>query len=534
MGAAGVVGKEMIETGSRSAPLMETADLFVASRMRRVATSFSLILLLSALTVLPGVADAQSVDEGLRLYKDGQYADATFAFYDVLLHDANPDYRDQAEIYLAESLFAQELYIPALFYFTDIFALGKSNRYYLNAIEGLLKVREVLHDSLFVPNLINDHLDAEGFGRLDPQEIARVNFMVGELLFRTGQNRDARSFLEFVPPDSQLYAKSRFLLGVLEIREGRGDDALAHFRAVIDFVPAPATGAPVDPELSRVRSMALVAAGRASYGLGRYPQSSEYYEQVPRFSDHWFEAIYESAWSYYKDEDYGRALGQLQSATSPYFAKRHIPEAYVISGNTYFGNCQWDRVRRSVATYKSLYEPMLSQADAYLESVEPTEVYRDIVNDGSGAFSLELARDVRRSRRFRDFHHMLRHMYWEREAISGASGWAGTRLADDLLSIVDRHIEEVEPAVGLWSHKQLKQRRDALRVYQSQIDILDFEVADAETRWLEQGREILKGRRARLPRPAIPNDQWQHWGFVKEYWQGELGYYHHSIRSECE
>ena len=59
-------------------------------------------------------------------------------------------------------------------------------------------------------------------------------------------------------------------------------------------------------------------------------------------------------------------------------------------------------------------------------------------------------------------------------------------------------------------------------------------VTDAEAEWLAQGREILKGRRRRLPRPEIPTDQWQHWNFDGEYWKGELGYFHHSIRSECE
>ena len=72
-----------------------------------------------------------------------------------------------------------------------------------------------------------------------------------------------------------------------------------------------------------------------------------------------------------------------------------------------------------------------------------------------------------------------------------------------------------------------------LRNFEAQINILDFEVADAERQWLEQGKEILKGRRARLPRPDIPNDQWQHWSFDREYWKDELGFIQHSLRSEC-
>jgi hypothetical protein len=73
-----------------------------------------------------------------------------------------------------------------------------------------------------------------------------------------------------------------------------------------------------------------------------------------------------------------------------------------------------------------------------------------------------------------------------------------------------------------------------LQNFQSQVELLDFEVTDAEAEWLAQGREILKGRRRRLPRPDIPNDQWQHWNFDGEYWKGELGFFQHSIRSECE
>ena len=72
------------------------------------------------------------------------------------------------------------------------------------------------------------------------------------------------------------------------------------------------------------------------------------------------------------------------------------------------------------------------------------------------------------------------------------------------------------------------------KIIQNQMDTLDLELSIAETSWLDERREISKGWRARLPRPDIPNDQWQHWEFHKEYWKGELGYYHHAIGNECD
>ena len=490
-----------------------------------------LVSLVGALFLFGSAAQAQSLDEGLQRYKSKDYQDAAFAFYEVLQNDPNPDNRDKAEVYLAEALFKLKLYIPALFYYTDIFKVGRTNRYYLNAVEGLLRVQEALHDWVLVPSLVNENLDPEGFLHLTHEKIARVNYMIGQLSYTQGKNEDARAFLEYVPPESSYHAKARYLLGLLEIRTGNGEAALLHFQAVLDIVPI---DSPSGDQLD-VRGLAQLGLGRVAYGLGRYAESGNHYAAVPHFSRHWFTAMYESAWSHYKQDNYGKALGELHSVTSPYFAKRHVPEAYVIQGTTYFINCQWDRVRRAVEQYKSSYEPMLSELKGYLaQSREPTQYYRDVVGGGKGKFSVEFAREVRRSKRFLDYHFMLKHIAWEQEEVTTNSVWRGTRLAEDLGAIIMQHLEELEPVIGVWVNRQLVNRQATLQTYQSQIDILDFEVTDAEAEWLAQGREILKGRRRRLPRPEIPTDQWQHWNFDGEYWKGELGYFHHSIRSECE
>ncbi|MFC1609344.1 tetratricopeptide repeat protein [Myxococcota bacterium] len=475
-------------------------------------------------------ARAQSIDEALRLYKKKDYEDAAFVFYDVLQKDANPDHRDQAEIYLAETLRKLDMLVPALFYYTDLFKAGRSNRYYLNAVEGLLRIQQRLHDPLWVPALINELLDPEGFGQLDPDKIAQINYLVGELSFRQRKNQDARAFLEYVPPESPLHPKARYLLGMLDVRADDPEGAQKHFESILDIIDQDES----EPELRRVRNLALLAAGRNAYGLGKFDDATNYYRNVPRFSRQWFTAMYENAWAHFRTEAYGRALGELQSITSPYFSRRFIPEAYVIRGTTYFVSCQWDRVRRSVERYKKIYEPMLGGLKGYLEEGrEPAEFYRDVVAGGGGRFSIEVAREVRRSKRFKDYHFMLSHMTWERDQVDKIDVWRGSRLAEDVSMILDQHRDATEQVVGTWAKRRLAELHAQLNNFQNQVNVLDFEVADAERQWLEQGKEILKGRRARLPRPDIPDDQWQHWSFDREYWKDELGYIQHSLRSEC-
>jgi tetratricopeptide (TPR) repeat protein len=481
-------------------------------------------------TLAAGTASAQNIDEALRLYKKREFTDAALAFYDVLQNDRNPDNRDQAEIYLAETLFKMRFYVPALFYYQDIFKTGRNNRYYLNAVEGLLRTQEELHDPLFIPSLINEYLDPDGFGQLDPEKIHHVNYLIGELSYRGRKNQDAHAFLSYVPPESSFHPKARYVLGLLEVRLGKLPAAEEHFRRILEIIPED-TG---NEELLRVRNLAIIAAARAAYGQGKFDKATELYKQVPRFSDEWFTALYENAWAHFQQRQYGKALGEVQSVTSPYFAKRHVPEAYVIAATAYFVNCQWDRVRREVGRYKRSYEPMLNTLKSYLEEKrQPVAYYQDVVAGGGGKFSVEIARDVRRTRRFLDYHFMLTHMEWETKEIAETKEWKGARLGDDLIEVIRQQRDQLEPAVGRWVKGELVRRQNSLQNFQNQINILDFEVADAERRWLEMGKEVLKGRRARLPRPEIPNDQWQHWNFDHEYWKDELGYIQHSLGDEC-
>jgi tetratricopeptide (TPR) repeat protein len=481
-----------------------------------------------ALLLMTSTAYAQTIEQALELYRGQDYSQAAQAFYDVLRRDPRNDVRDQAEIYLADTLGKMNLLTPALFYYTDVFKAGKTNRYYLNAVEGLLDLGEKLHDPVFVPNIIGQRLDPQSLGQLGEKRIAQVNYIVGELLFRQGKDKQAQTYLEYVGRQTAYYTKALYLLGLIDTRLGEHEQALHRYKTIVNLLSSPTE------DQKEIRALAQLAAARVAYGLGKYSDASKYFAAVPRQSGSWFDAMYENAWARFRNEEYGKSLGELQSVTSPYFSKRHIPEAYVILGTAYFVNCQWDRVRGAVAEYKTTYEPMEQSLRAYLDHKRDNDTYyRDVIAASNG-LPEELARQIRRQKRFKDYYFMLDHMRWEVEQIHSVGAWQGTRLPDDLATIVSDHAQQLQQAAGIFAQSRLKNLALQLQNLSSQIAILDFEVTDGERQWLEQGREILKGRRARLPRPEIPNDQWQHWDLQKEYWKDELGNYQVSMRTECE
>jgi len=481
-----------------------------------------------ALLLVTSTALAQTIEQALELYRGQNYSQAALSFYDVLRRDPRNDVRDQAEIYLADSLEKLNMLTPALFYYTDVFKAGKSNRYYLNAVEGLLDIDEKFHDPVFVPNIIGQHLDPQSFGQLGEKRIAQVNYIVGELLFRQGKDKQAQTYLEYVSRSTAYYPKALYLLGLIDTRLGQHEQALQRYKMLVDLL-----GQPTE-EQKEIKALAELAVARVAYSLGKYSEASQYFALVPRDSESWFDAMYENAWARFRNEEYGKSLGELQSVASPYFAKRHIPEAYVILGTTYFVNCQWDRVRSAVAEYKKTYDPIEQSLKAYLDHKRNNDAYYTDVVASANGLPEELARQIRRQKRFKDYYFMLEHMKWESEQIRHFAGWQGTRLPDDLATIVSDHAQQLQQAAGIFAQSRLKNLSLQMQNFSSQIAILDFEVTDGERQWLEQGREILKGRRARLPRPEIPNDQWQHWDLQKEYWKDELGNYQVTMRTECE
>ncbi len=480
----------------------------------------------------PAQLKAQSVDNALAYYRSGNYEAAALGFYDVFINTINPDNREQAEIYLAESLNKLEIYLPAYYFYAEIFKAGPHHRYYLNAIQGLLAVRTKLRDNFLIPSLINQGYNGQAFSRLPMENINEINYLIGSMTYRQGKYDEAAQFLAAVKSKAGLrFHQARYILALIALQKGDTQRTLELFQAISEELKDKTAE---DWELHRIWQLATLGMGRTLYGSGRYQESVDWYNKIPRFDSMWYEALSESAWAYFQLEDPGHALGQLQSLLTPYFNKHLMPEPRIIQATTYYINCQWDRVRSTLSAFKNEYQPILDNLNTYLNTPQDLSgYYNDVVATGNHKFAPNVAIAVRRSQRFLDFHHLLTHLAWEDEAAKAKSMWTGSQLLRDIHSLILQHQQDLGASIGIWTRSQLEFQRNSLKNLLNQADIIEFEVIDTEKRWLEAGQNIIKGRRARLPRPDIPSDQWQHWNNSSEHWLDELGYYVHSVKSEC-
>ena len=211
------------------------------------------------------VAGAVSLEEAKKLYEKGEYAQAIPAFYALASNTQGAELRGQIHTYLAESLSAMKLHVPALYYFTKVFRRGNKTPYYLQSVSGLLKTQQALKDPVFVPNLLNKNLNPQAFATLKPAEISQINFLVGELFFRQAKLEDARRFLTFVPEGTLYNVRAQVLLGLISAREGKSKEALTFFEQAVTSGKKLGT-----EEGKRLADVARIQSARVTYGQGNY------------------------------------------------------------------------------------------------------------------------------------------------------------------------------------------------------------------------------------------------------------------------
>lgn len=508
----------------------------------RLAALGASALLAFSLFGLGSDAWAQTIDQAIQAYNTDQYEDAAFLFADVIERSDIPDDRVQAEYYLGHALYRAGYLLPAFYFYAEVFNQGPTHPYFLRATEGLLNVGKDLDDDLGVPELINRGY-AQEFQNLSADRLNTINYLIGMLSQRRGNFVEAQDFLKAVTPNAEEYPKAQYLLGIMSLKVARSqgleryDETLAYF-SEIEKRLADAT----DEADKKLYRLALLGKARTYYSQGDYAKSVEYYEKVPRFSDDWYDAMFESGWAYRQNaldqatkegfsREVGKALGMTHSVQSPYFDDRYRAESFVLKATAYFDMCHFDRVRKTLDDFFGVYEPVAEALKPYIEGDQTGAELVDLIVEGDEAFPNEIRLRVASNRRFQAFLAQVQEA--QKEIERAKESFPDGSFKSQLLQLLRDQLDTRVALTGRLVRDQIERESVFLEDFLNQARIIKFETADAERKMLEAGKDITKGPRAKGPRPFVPNATRQYWGFNGEYWIDELGYYQHSIRNEC-
>lgn len=494
----------------------------------------ALTLAVSTLAVAPAQAQDASLQRGLDAFNAGNDELAA----PLLFESQDP----KAQLTLAQSFARRRLPMSALLTYASIVNQGPSHPFQLEAVEGLVEMQALLDEQNLVPNVLAQaYTEAakDQWVKLKPATLARINYLVAAIHQRRAQFEQARALLEAVPADSRVYAKSRYLLGVVLAdprfpgRPGEAQAldraALAAFQSVVDVRDAR------QDDLARTRELALLGLGRLHYGRGEYAEASRAYEAVPRYTAYWDQALFENGFARFQNEDFGGALGSLQALHAPQFAGAFQPESWILKATVYYYSCLFDESKAALAAFEQLYEPMLAQIKPLLaEGTQPTAVF-DLVNaPDSGKLPRPVAVWIRNNERIQGVIRALAQIDAEKRAISSVESWKGGRLAPESIAALDANRATLLQVGGTLAKARLQEAADNLRTFGDQTEIIRVQTALDEKDLLAQGVDQKKLlTRQSLYRPAMPGADWNYWKFQGEFWIDEIGYYQYTLKRGC-
>jgi len=284
------------------------------------------------------LAPMDAYQEAMRLFFEGRYWEAGFAFGKVIALFPNFHLNDKATFYMGESYrnihlngIAREIYKEAL----EEYTTSEMRAKYLYGLQNIDyregKYDDALKNHAFITNLFPDHEIRPDADYLAGQiHFERKNFNVAEKLFKQ------------VTPDAPSYPYAQYTLAIINYETDREAAAIANLQTVINDTST-------SMSIQLLQDAANLKLGHIYFESGdKLKEAVVAYQRVPEGSVYGDEALLAIAWSWIKVDQPDialRAVGQLISIhpNSPL-----VPEAYLVMGYANMLLKQYQRAARAL------------------------------------------------------------------------------------------------------------------------------------------------------------------------------------------
>jgi tetratricopeptide (TPR) repeat protein len=509
-------------------------------------------------------AEAQSrLAAAKKLLDEKATETAALAFDQILREPSLRTVHDEARYQLGKALARLGLHHSALTTFDAILEKGpQASRFYGSSMEWLFYVGRRLDNEHPVLSRVAKHArDAFPPGYEDKFHflLAKYEFERGRALQDAGRGQEAqaawaeaRRLVSMVreqagaaspakqgeapdAPEGDLFAKARFVDGLVMYASGDDASAIEAFKQVVR-ITNPKRGRVADPEL---REQAFLQLARIHYQHRQNRYAIFYYGKMPWGGENWLEGLWEASYAHYRIGDYEKTLGNLLTLQSPYFKDEYFPESYILKSIVYYENCRYPEARRVLETFTSVYEPVYDELARLTATPRPNPAYFELVqaNDRAGGMTRKIMKLAHTDQNVRQLAASIREV--EDEMDHGIGGRRSEfrqsalakRLGEALAAEKATLIEEA----GARARGKLEYERDQLRTLLAQALRIRIEVSRKEREALEGS--LAKGSQVDVVRDlkysTAVSDEHLYWPYEGEFWRDELGTYSYTLTKGC-
>ncbi len=494
----------------------------------------------------------RGITETVKAYNSGDYAKASIGFYAIMKNKEWDRLHDTARYYYAESLFRQGLYQASEYQLAEILFEGPNGHYFVSSLLKLLAVTYKTHDE----QVLFAVLSSVDYNALPKKFANELKYYLGKINFYQGNDEAAIQQFSQVKDYSSFYPKAKYFLGVIQVRSQMYAEAMKSFLEIQKMPDDKYVGG----SIKKLKGMAKLALGELYYAaawksknkLAMFNVALNYFNDVGRDNEQWFEALFARTWASLLISRFDSTLGTVITLKSPFFRDIYYPEIGIVEAVTYYNLCRYDDVNKVVDEFFTIYPTYEKQMAAFLEDVSTEtglQVYRDIITmytkgvRGGTKTSLPVPilrkalTDPLFKRRFAHIKEI------ERELIlieSSPMDFKKSVVAKDMTRKLMYQLTTLRDEAGQWLVTQITSYHQDLRQLIADMKAIQFEMTDKKTKKLEKIErfgeqvEISKAKRAKkVMNPAVPQSAY-YWPFDGEYWEDELGFYFYNVENLCE
>ena len=479
----------------------------------------------------------------------GKYAEASKLLFPLTRGAAGSVESIQAKYILGMMLFEMKLYQTSAFVFYDIVGdatrVGdKADRYLRLAFEKL---------SLSADALDSDILLRYAIKRVDEKEFPAAHrdmyfYRSGELRMADNKHQEAAQFFAKVRQESPYFPKAKYMQALALADSGELEKAQGAFEDLA--IMSESEGV---TDVNRVS--ALLGKARVLYQRQKWDGSLDAYREIPRDTEQWHEALFESTWANLRSAKFRSALSNFHSLHSDYYEDFYQPESLILRAIVYVYICRYDEMEKVLGLFDRIYKPVARQVGELLKSgSDPLQLYRELARVKSTFASLRANRGSRKENKIpflvarhilkeSDVRHGMRYiarLEVERKRINSTpGGWARSAVGLYAKKAVERRLQSAQSFVGKLVKRHLTVIGRELLDISEQKDLLVLETLSGKR---ETIKKEIAGKGLAKPgsidednsRDFLIQNGYEYWPFKGEYWLDEIGNYHYVGVQACE
>jgi TolA-binding protein len=291
--------------------------------------------------LLGGEEAKERYEEGVYLFWLGSYEPAAMNFYALVESKAlgHAGKHQDAEWYLAESLYELQNYRIANDFYTAISDQGPSHLFFEDAVRKQLDIHAVLGDQDSFKNVYDRYIKT-----LRVEQTDSLAYTLGKSFYRRGDIQQAKlAFMQIgIQPgerdqgvcvraaavsslENEYLGKACYFMGVMNSLESQGDlEAASNAFSVVAGI------ADQDP---RITEQAILALARIAKEQGDYTAATSYYQQVPNDSDLLDVKLYELIYTFIDQGQWSEALRDVDIFLTAFPDHRKAAQLRLLKGH---------------------------------------------------------------------------------------------------------------------------------------------------------------------------------------------------------